>query len=123
VEHTKAENVQKTEMPVNERRSILEALQAVDPNIFTKVPELREVVRREQQFSERFASVEDAEASALKAERYEKMSRHLFDASTTERQEFDRVRRSARRWLPSSLTRTVEGTVPSRDTPGFPDLV
>jgi len=108
VEHTNADNGQKTGIPANERRSILDELQAVDPNIFTKVPELREVIRREQQFSERFASVEDAEASALKAQRYDIIETSLLNGDL-----FSTLQQLNGKNTSESVDRLVEGFLPA----------
>jgi hypothetical protein len=50
-----------------ERGPTLDALKAADPNIFMKVPELEDIVIRERQFSETFATVADARHAAAQA--------------------------------------------------------
>jgi len=50
-----------------ERGPTLAALKAADPDIFMKVPELEDIIIREQQFSETFVTVADARHAAAQA--------------------------------------------------------
>ena len=77
--HTGAMKARRAERPVIERRSILEALKATDPDIFTKVPALDDVACREQEFSERIAAIQDIEALATKAARYDAIETALLN--------------------------------------------
>ena len=54
-------------------------LKAADPDILKKVPALEDVVRREQEFSERIAAIEDIEALATKAARYDAIETALLN--------------------------------------------
>ena len=77
--HADAKKQRRAEMLVVERRSIREELKAADPDIFTKVPALEDVVGREQEFSERIAALEDIEALATKAARYDAIETALLN--------------------------------------------
>lgn len=54
-----------------EGRPTYQELKKADPDIFKKVPGLKDIFFREQKFSETFASVEEAQAAAVKAENYD----------------------------------------------------
>ena len=57
--------------PVVEGRPTYQELKKADPDIFKKVPGLKDIFFREQKFSETFASVEEAQQAASKAESFD----------------------------------------------------
>src|SRR5690606_17329467 len=57
--------------PIVEGRPTYQELKKADPDIFKKVPGLKDVFFREQKFSETFASVEEAQQAAIKAENFD----------------------------------------------------
>jgi len=57
--------------PAVEGRPTYQELKKADPDIFKKVPGLKDIFFREQKFSETFASVEEAQQAASKAESFD----------------------------------------------------
>jgi hypothetical protein len=61
----------KAKEPAVEGRPTYQELKKADPELFKKVPGLKDIFFREQAFSETFASVEEAKAAASKAEDFD----------------------------------------------------
>jgi len=61
----------KVKEPPVEGRPTYQELKKADPELFKKVPGLKDIFFREQAFSETFASVEEAKAAASKAEDFD----------------------------------------------------
>jgi hypothetical protein len=93
--------------PAVEGRPTYQELKKADPDIFKKVPGLKDIFFREQKFSETFATVEEAQTAARKSEDFDVIEASLLNGDPS--LVFQQLARNA----PGSVPLLVDNFLPA----------